>query len=101
MKTHLTTEQMQADNTFLDSLESSLKEWKKELVLLEKELIDQALIDSRVGMRSNRYLVMEKREKDLRAYIAEANTRLGLVAERYQNHTLKNLISQSLNHIRP
>lgn len=95
-----TTEQMQADSLLVDKLESSIKEWEIELSWIEKELIEQALIDSREGMRSNRYLTLETREKNLKGFLKEAHAKLGHVAERYDVGPLKGLLTNALNAIR-
>lgn len=91
-----TTEKMQADSKFLDSLETSIKEWKAELQWLEKELVEQALIDSKEGRRSNRYLVLEARERDVKYYLADAESKIDKVAERYGKGPLSTLLNTAL-----
>ncbi len=95
-----TTEQMQADSKFLDSLETAIKEWKAELQWLEKELVEQALIDSKEGRRSNRYLVLEARERDVKYYLADAESKIGKVVERYGQGPLSNLLNTALTRLR-
>lgn len=95
-----TTEQIHADNLLVNKLEQSIKEWEIELSWIEKELIEQALIDSREGMRSNRYLMLETREKNLKGYLKEAHAKLGHVAERYDVGPLKGLLTNALNNMR-
>jgi hypothetical protein len=98
----LNTEQIAADNAFLDSLEVSLKEWQSELKLIESELIDQALIDAKAAQgKSNRYIALEKRDNDLRNMVKEAESKLGKIEQRYNLGSLRELMNQTLNHIRP
>jgi hypothetical protein len=99
--TRLTTEQIEADNTFLNGLKNSLTEWQGELTFIEKELIDQAFVDARAGSRSNRYLALESREQQLRTMISNAQGKLGQVAERYNIGPLSNLLSTALNQVKP
>jgi hypothetical protein len=102
METTRTTEQVANDGQFVEGLEAKIKEWESELPWLEKELIEQALIDVKQGERSNRYLVLEGREKAVKRYLKDAKEKLGMVAERYVggNGPLKNLINQHLNQLR-
>jgi DNA repair exonuclease SbcCD ATPase subunit len=97
----ISSEQIEADNAFLNQLEQSLKDWQNELEWTEKELIDQALIDAKVGARSNRYTALETREKELREMIKEAERKLGMVEQRYNVGSLRDLVNKSLNLIRP
>jgi len=90
----LATDQITADERFLVKLEDAVEKWKAELELIEKELIDQALIDTKAGERSNRYLALEKREKDLKYSINEANVRLGRVTERVANPVFANQVEE-------
>jgi hypothetical protein len=65
-------DQVEADTNFKGALEASLSGWRCEHELIQKELIDQALIDSKAGEKSNRYKALEKRDKDLSRMIADA-----------------------------
>lgn len=96
----ITTEQIQADNNLLNSLEQSITAWQEELVMIERELIEQSLIDAREGRRSSRYMALELREKVLKNYLDEARTKLGKVADRYDVGPLKGLLTNALNAMR-
>ena len=96
-----TTEQLQADNKYLNDLEKNIVAWRDELKIIEKELIDQAFIDAKAGERSNRYKALETREATLKGYLREAESRITSVSERYQQGPLSNLINTALNRIRP
>jgi hypothetical protein len=97
----LTPEQLQTDNKFVNDLEKSIKEWQIELAWHERELVEQSLIDAREGRRSNRYLVLEAREKDLKRYLKDAQDKLAGIAKRYNVGPLKNLLLDALNNLRP
>jgi hypothetical protein len=94
-------EQINADKTFLASLEASLTGYQEELVVIEKELIDQAIIDSKAGEKSTRYTALEKRERDLKQAIKEANTKLGKVTERIPSPAFSNAVNQIVNEVKP
>jgi hypothetical protein len=80
----ITPEQQAADKAFVDNLETHLKKWQVELAWIEKELIDQALIDGKAGHgKSNRYITLEKAEADLKEKVSNASAKLGLINERY------------------
>jgi hypothetical protein len=96
----LTTDQMRADNHLVNELEKSITEWTSELTFLEKELVDQALIDARQGTRSNRYRVLEAREADVKSYLKEARKKLGHVVARYDVGPLKGLLVNAQNALR-
>jgi hypothetical protein len=100
METRITNEQIQADNNLVNALEAAIKGWEMELAWVEKELIEQSLIDARAGERSYRYLNLEIREKALKGYLEEARGKLGKVAERYDIGPLKRLLTNALNAIR-
>jgi predicted HNH restriction endonuclease len=96
-----TTEQMQADNDFVNTLNKSISDWEAELVFLEKELLEQALIDAKtIGTQSNRYKVLEAREADVKRYLTEGRTKLGHIANRYDVGPLKGLLTNALNNLR-
>ncbi len=93
----ITNEQIQADNNLVNGLEQSLTKWEEELSWIQKELIEQAILDARAGARSKRYEALTLREATLKAYIREANNKLGKVAERYDVGPLKGLLTRALN----
>lgn len=95
-----TTEQLQVDNKYLNDLEANIIEWRKELCMIEKELIDQAFIDARQGERSNRYKVLEMREADLKRFLREAESRITSISQRYNTGPLSNLMNTALNRLR-
>lgn len=94
-------DQVQADQSFHESLEASLQGWEAELLLIQKEQIDQAVIDAKAGARSSRYIALVKRDKDLQAMIADARTKLGKVSERVANAAFSNQVSNIVNAAKP
>jgi predicted nucleic acid-binding Zn-ribbon protein len=94
------TEQLINDNKYLNDLETNIIAWRDELKMIEKELIDQALIDTKAGARSNRYIALETREKTLKGYLREAESRITSVSERYEKGPLSGLINTALNRLR-
>jgi hypothetical protein len=94
-------EQIEADTTLHSALEVSLKGWMQELELIQKETVDQALIDAKAGERSERYNMLEKREKELKVLITEAEPKLGKVAERVVNAAFSNQVSSIVNAAKP
>jgi hypothetical protein len=94
-------EKVEADQNFKGALEVSLEGWKSELNLIQKEQIDQAIIDAKEGARSNRYIALEKREKDLLSMINDANEKLGTVSERVVNAAFSNQVSSIVNAAKP
>lgn len=95
-----TAEQLQADNKYLNELELNVIAWRKELCLIEKELIDQAFIDAKAGERSNRYKVLELREADLKRFLREAESRITSISQRYSTGPLSSLMNTALNRLR-
>jgi vacuolar-type H+-ATPase subunit E/Vma4 len=89
--------QVEADNNFTGILEVALKGFRTELELIERELIDQALIDAREGGKGNRYIALEKRERDLKQAIKEAEEKLGKVAERVASPAFSRQVNQIVN----
>ncbi len=96
----ITNEQIQADNNLVNGLEQSMKDWEMELAWIERDLIEQSLIDIGEGRRSARYLALETREKALKKYLQEAREKLGKVVERYDVGPLKGLMINALNQLR-
>lgn len=94
-------EQVDADTNLLTALEISLSAWSAELELMQKELIDQAIIDAKSGAKSNRYVVLEKREAELKNLIAEAEQKLGRVSERMLSPGFGNSVQQIVNNLKP
>ena len=97
----ITPEQVDADTNLLTKLEASVNAWAAELELIEKELIDQALIDAKEGAKSNRYLTLEKRESDLKKLIAEGEEKLGRVSGRMISPGFGNTVQQIVNNAKP
>jgi hypothetical protein len=103
----ITPEQEQADKNFIHNLKSHIADWKSELEWVERELIDQALLDAKAGQRSARYNSFEKRESDLKAMIEEAQKKVTLYAERPTaqtqpfNREFSSLVNNTLNQIKP
>lgn len=94
-------EQVDADTTLLNKLEESVNAWNAEYELIQKELIDQAIIDAKEGTKSSRYLALEKREADLKKLIVEGEEKLGKVAGRIISPEFGNTIQQVVNNLKP
>jgi hypothetical protein len=98
----ITPEQINADAQLNAALENSLKEWNKELEDVQRETVDQALIDAKEGHPSNRYKMLEKREGELKRDIILAEQKLGIVRERVAaNPALAGMIGKTLESVRP
>lgn len=94
-------EQVDADTNLLTKLEESLNAWNAEYQLIQKELIDQAILDAKEGTASNRYKVLETREADLKKLIAEAEEKLGKVSGRMLSPGFGNTVQQIVNNAKP
>lgn len=94
-------EQVDADTNLLSALETSVNAWSAELEVIQKELIDQAIIDAKSGEKSSRYLTLEKRESDLKKLIAEADEKLGKVTDRMMSPGFGNTVQQIIDNVKP
>lgn len=94
-------EQVDADTTLLTKLEESVNAWKAEMELIQKELIDQAIIDAKAGVKSSRYDALEKRESDLKKLIEEGDEKLGKVTGRMMSPAFGNAVNQIVNNSKP
>lgn len=103
MKTaaRIAPEQVDADTTLLTKLEESVNAWNAEYELIQKELIDQAIIDAKEGTKSSRYLALEKREADLKKLIAEGEEKLGKVTGRMMSPGFGNAVQEIINNAKP
>lgn len=91
-------EQIEADSNFQAALEKSLSAWKEELEKVQRDQVEQAIDDARAGNgKSEAYLELEQREKDLKKNISEAEQKLGKVSERVQSPAFNGLVSQIVN----
>lgn len=97
----ITPEQVDADTALLTKLEASVNAWKVEYELIQKELIDQAIIDAREGNKSNRYLTLEKREAELKKLIEDGEEKLGKVTGRMMSPGFGNAVHQIVNNAKP
>jgi hypothetical protein len=98
--TRIAPEQIDADRNLLNNLNAKLNDWKTELAWTEKELIEQALIDSKAGSgKSTRYLALEKSEQQLKANVREAEQKLGKVEGRVSNPTFQGLVNSVVTRI--
>ncbi|MBT1702936.1 hypothetical protein KK060_06575 [Fulvivirgaceae bacterium PWU20] len=87
-------EQEAADTDFKTALEQNLKTWEAELQQVQKEIVDQAIIDVKDGQRSDNYYALEKRETELKDNISVAKTKLNMVQERVQSPLFANTINE-------
>lgn len=94
-------EQVDADTSFVAKLEDSVKTWNQELEMIQKELIDQAIIDGKQGEKSSRYVTLEKREVYLKKTIMEAEQKLGKVTERMMSPAFGNMVNQIVDNAKP
>lgn len=94
-------EQVDADTTLLTKLEQSVNAWNAEYELVQKDLIDQAIIDAKEGTKSGRYLALERREADLKKLITEVEEKLGKVTGRMMSPRFGNTVQQIINNAKP
>jgi hypothetical protein len=90
-------EQVDADQALHNALENSLTQWRDELNQVQASQIDQAISDSKAGAKSDAYIKLEEREKELTKMIAEAEQKLGKVSERVQSPSFNSAVNQILN----
>jgi hypothetical protein len=93
-------EQIEADVKFSSALEASLDGWKKELEKLQVQIMEQAIIDSKAGEKSQLYTDLEKNESDLKTSIASAEQKLGKVSERVTSPAFSNQVNQIVNRMK-
>lgn len=98
----ISPEQVEADSTFRNSLNASLTQWRKELAIINDEIIDMSIRDAKAGQPSDELDLLCKREGDLVAKIEEAEKKLGTVNERVvASKAFNGLVNQIVNNVRP
>lgn len=93
----ISPEQVSADQNLIIALEASIKGWKQELEIVQKEQVDQAITDAQAEGKSQRYEMLTKREKELSEMIADAEAKLGRVNGRVVNAAFANSVNNIVN----
>jgi hypothetical protein len=78
--------------------DAQLKLSQDELEAIQKESVDQAIIDAKAGAKSQRYIMLEQREIELKKQIAEREKELGITPA---SPTFASAVSQVVNSVKP
>lgn len=97
----ISPEEISADQNLSNALETSLKGWEAELEVVQKEEVDQAIIDAKTENKSQRLQMLEGREAELKKMIGDAKEKLGVVNTRVKSTAFGDQVNKIVNEAQP